>query len=171
MAAHDEVAAAAFVHRYERRVYGLAYAMLHDASGAEDVAQEAFLRAWRHAAIFDPRRGSVPTWLLTITRRLAIDALRLRRTVAVSDSELDQLVARAARPRGPDPGVEDGAVHIALTCLPLPQRRAVVLAGLYGLTAAEVSAREQIPLGTAKSRIRLGLARLEQALRDNGESA
>ncbi len=167
MAARDELAAAEFIRRYERRVFGLALAMLGDRAGAEDVAQEAFLRAWRHAAVYDARRGTVPTWLLTITRRLAIDALRIRRAVPVGDEELDALGGRSAA-HELDRSEDAVAIRSALAALPAPQRRAVVLAGLYGLTASEVSAREQIPLGTAKSRIRLGLARLEHAL---GESA
>src|SRR4051812_46023868 len=76
LAAGDEEAAVAFVRRYQRRVYGLAVTLLGDRDLADDVAQEAMVRAWRHAAAFDVRRGSVSTWLLAITRNLAIDALR-----------------------------------------------------------------------------------------------
>src|SRR5947199_9763151 len=75
----DRRAASAFVGRFERRVYGLALTVVGDRVLAEDVAQEALTRAWRHAEAYDPRRGSVATWLLTITRNLAIDAIRLRR--------------------------------------------------------------------------------------------
>src|SRR3954466_13243813 len=80
LAAGDSDAASAFVRRFQRRVYGLARTIAPHARAAEDVAQEAFLRAWRHAPAYDPRRGSVVTWLLTITRNLAVDALRLRRS-------------------------------------------------------------------------------------------
>src|ERR1700674_3833079 len=75
----DPDASVAFVRRHQRRVFGLALSIVSDASLAEDVAQEAFTRAWRHATTYDTRRGSVPAWLLTITRNLAIDAIRLRR--------------------------------------------------------------------------------------------
>src|SRR5690349_15919990 len=74
MAAADEPATAEFVRRFQRRVYGLALTIVVDPAAAEDVAQEALLRAWRHAGAYDPRRGSVVTWLLTITRNAAIDA-------------------------------------------------------------------------------------------------
>ena len=81
MAVGDQSAAVTFVRRYQRRVFGLAYSMTSDPGVAEDVAQEALIRVWRHAPVFDPRRGSVTSWVLTITRNLAIDALRMRRAV------------------------------------------------------------------------------------------
>src|SRR5262249_38819493 len=79
MAAGDRDAAAAFVRRFQHRVVGLAVTMLGDPAQAQDVAQEAFLRAWRNGSTYDPGRGSVPTWLLTVTRNLAIDSLRAQR--------------------------------------------------------------------------------------------
>src|ERR1700737_1751798 len=75
----DPDASVAFVRRHQRRVFGLALSIVSDGALAEGVAQEAFTRAWRHASTYDTRRGSVPAWLLTITRNLAIDAIRLRR--------------------------------------------------------------------------------------------
>ncbi|HEX6336083.1 MAG TPA: sigma-70 family RNA polymerase sigma factor [Jiangellaceae bacterium] len=82
MAAGDVGAAATFVRRFQARVYGLALAVVGIAPDAEEVAQEAFMRAWRHAGNFDPRRGRVSTWLLTITRNVAIDKLRVRRDLS-----------------------------------------------------------------------------------------
>src|ERR687887_56907 len=86
-------AAAGFVRRLQSRVYGLALTMLRDADLAEEVAQETFVRAWRHAATYDARRGRVPTWLLAIARNLAIDRVRMRSAVPVDPeviaSELD----------------------------------------------------------------------------------
>src|SRR6516165_4795468 len=81
MAVGEQAAAVTFVRRYQRRVFGLAYSMTGDTGVAEDVSQEALLRAWKHAPVFDPRRGSVASWVLTITRNLAIDSLRMRRAV------------------------------------------------------------------------------------------
>ena len=78
MALGDADATAAFVRRYQPRVYGLALAIVGSSAVAEEVAQEAFLRIWRNAAVYDARRGQVATWVLTITRNLSIDALRLR---------------------------------------------------------------------------------------------
>ena len=88
LAAGDSDAASAFVRRFQRRVFGLARTIVPDDRAAEDVAQEAFLRAWRHAAAYDPRRGSVVGWLLTITRNLAIDAVRVRRPVELRPAVL-----------------------------------------------------------------------------------
>jgi|SRR5438128_6407250 RNA polymerase sigma factor (sigma-70 family) len=167
LATGDSDAAAAFVSRFQRRVYGLARTITGDDRLAEDVAQEALLRAWRHAAAFDPRRGSVTTWLLTITRNLAIDAMRVRRPVSWDPGALAALDLVSAD-RGPDVEVilEDDAIRLraALGQLPEEQRRAVVLAGLCGFSGREVSEVERIPLGTAKTRIRSGLLRLRAVL-------
>jgi RNA polymerase sigma-70 factor (ECF subfamily) len=163
----DPEATSAFLERFQRRVFGLAFTMLGEPRAAEDVAQEALLRAWRHAAVFDARRGNVAAWLLTITRNLAIDASRVRRAIAVSPDDLLDLSPPAS---GRDPVdevvVRDdvGRVREALTRLPDEQRRAVVLAGMWGLSAREIAEREKIPLGTAKTRIRTALGRLRAAL-------
>ena len=82
LAAGDQDAASAFVGRFQRRVFGLARTIVSDDRAAEDIAQEAFVRAWKHAGAYDARRGSVVGWLLTITRNLSIDAVRVRRPIA-----------------------------------------------------------------------------------------
>jgi len=170
VAAADPSAAAAFVDRFQRRVYGLALTIVGDATAAEDVAQEALVRAWRHAGAYDARRGSVVTWLLTITRNAAIDALRVRRPLATAPDELVEmpLFASARDPADTAAARADvGPLHDALLALPEEQRRAVVYAGVWGLTAQEIAEREGIPLGTAKTRIRTGLRRLRAALSDD----
>jgi RNA polymerase sigma-70 factor (ECF subfamily) len=168
-AASDPEATSAFVARFGRRVFGLALTLVGDRDAAEDIAQEALLRAWRHAAAFDARRGSVATWLLTITRNLAIDALRVRRPVAIDPDDLRALSLPASGRDAADVvAVGDDVARLsdALGGLPDEQRRAVVLAGLWGLTAREIAEREEIPLGTAKTRIRTALGRLRTALAD-----
>jgi len=165
----DEAAAAAFVRRFQRRVFGMAFTMVGDVRLAEDVAQEAFERAWRHAATYDVRRASVGTWLGTITRRLAIDRLRTRQAVPVDPADLLQLISE-----GDDPerrGVAESElirVREALGGLPLPQRRAVLLAAMGGQTSAQIAEQEGIPLGTAKTRLRRGLVKLRAALDATG---
>jgi RNA polymerase sigma-70 factor (ECF subfamily) len=162
----DAEAGRAFVRRFERRVFGLALSILRDPALAEDIAQEAFLRAWRHGPSYDHRRGTVAAWLLRITRNLAIDALRLRRA-EVMDPDVLAAVAPPA-----DESVEEAAlvsataatVRRALRSLPEEQARALVLAAFYGRTAEEISRAEAIPLGTAKTRIRLGLRRVRAQL-------
>jgi RNA polymerase sigma-70 factor (ECF subfamily) len=167
MATGDADAAAAFVARFQRRIFGLALTMTRDARIAEDVAQEAFLRAWQHAAAYDSRRGSVATWLLTITRNLAIDSLRVRRPTAVEPELLLEL-GPAADGITPDRAAlaSDDArrLRAALAELPDEQRRAIVLAGLFGLSGREVAEHEDIPLGTAKTRIRTAMRRLRVLL-------
>ena len=167
MALNDEAAAVAFIRRYQRRVFGMALGIVSDSSVAEEVAQEALIRVWKHAPVFDVRRGSVTTWVLTITRNLAIDALRLRRAIPV---EPDDLIALGLASREPNP--EEAAersdassrVHRALQLIPLEQRRALLLSAYYGLTAEEISLRESIPLGTAKTRIRAAMIKVRTAL-------
>jgi RNA polymerase sigma-70 factor (ECF subfamily) len=167
MALGEQAAAVAFVRRYQRRVFGLAYSMTGDAGVAEDVAQEAMIRVWKHAPVFDPRRGSVASWVLTITRNLAIDALRLRRAVPTDPDDF-AAAAFGSNEHNPEDAVQRGEVrHIvrdALEVLPPEQRRAVVLASVYGRTALEISESEGIPLGTAKTRIRTALIRLRAAI-------
>jgi RNA polymerase sigma factor (sigma-70 family) len=167
MATGDERASVEFVRRYQRRVFGLAYSMLGDADAAQDVAQEAMLRAWRHAQVFDARRGSVTTWVLSITRNLAIDALRLRRAVPMDPDHFGQLGLVSLAESPADRAVTASTIpkiRSALADLPVDQRRALVLAAVYGRTAVEIAEAESIPLGTAKTRIRAGLSKLRSAM-------
>jgi RNA polymerase sigma-70 factor (ECF subfamily) len=168
LATGDPAAALAFVRRFQRRVYGLALLIVRDPGRAEDVAQEAFARAWRHGQAYDARRASVVTWLLSITRNVAIDALRVERvrpaepidTIDLTRPDLDPGPAELADRRD-----EVGRVAEALARLPGEQRRAVVATALYGRTARELSEAEGIPLGTAKTRIRNGLIKLRDELK------
>jgi RNA polymerase sigma factor (sigma-70 family) len=166
-------AAAVFVRRFQRRVYGLAYIITHDAQLAEDVSQQSFERAWRHAGSFDARRGSVVTWMLTITRNVAIDMLRVRRPEPIDAVEAFSLLPGVA----PDPetsaiqGQMLSRLRPALDRLPEEQRRAVLLATLAGRTTTEIAEIEQIPIPTAKTRLRTGLAKLQlAALREANQS-
>jgi RNA polymerase sigma-70 factor (ECF subfamily) len=171
----DPDAAAAFIRRFQRRVYGLARSIVSDATLAEDVAQEAFVRAWRHGAAYDPRRGSVPTWMLTITRNVAIDAVRLRRPQPVDPEDIARLGGEAD-PSEASPALaaeahdDESRLRAAIRSLPEDQRRALVLAAIGGRTAKEISAHEGIPLGTAKTRIRAGMIKLRASLAGDMET-
>ncbi len=160
-------AAAVFVRRFQRRVYGLAVTMTGDAALADDLAQLAFERAWRHAGTYDGRRGSVVTWLLTITRNVVIDEMRVRRPIPFDPDLLSRLLP-ASSAVDPQRAAIDadqlGRVGVELAGLPVDQRRAVLLATLAGRTAGEIAEIEGIPLGTAKTRIRTGLRRLRAAV-------
>jgi len=166
MAIGDDRAGLTFVRRYQRRLYGLALGIVGDVGDAEDVAQEAFIRIFRHAPVFDARRGSVATWALTITRNLAIDSIRVRRGIPTDpdDRLFVELTSDQRQPDAVTVARDDVArLRAALAALPSDQRRAVVLAALYGRTAADIAGGESIPLGTAKSRIRVGMAKLRAA--------
>lgn len=154
--------AVAFVRRFQGHVYGVALAIVGDSGLAEDVAQRAFERAWRHAPRYDPKQAAVRTWLTTITRNLAIDSLRVRKPAPVDPSDLVRLLG----PPDDDPADRSvrsdaaRALKDAIRSLPPEQARAIVMAGIYRFTAEEVAAAEGIPLGTAKTRLRAAMRKV-----------
>jgi RNA polymerase sigma-70 factor (ECF subfamily) len=170
----DAVAGSTFVRRYQRRVYGLARTIVGDPTQAEEVAQEALIKAWRHAGTYDTRRGSVSTWVLTITRNLAVDALR-RRGAQPADPAAVIFSEQPAHGSMPEDAAtvtdETNRVRTALSRLPREQRRALVLAAFYGYTAREISQAEDIPLGTAKARVRRGLLKVRTLLHQDQKTA
>jgi RNA polymerase sigma-70 factor (ECF subfamily) len=164
MAGGDDYAAGAFVRRYQARVYGLALTVVGTPTLAEDVAQEAFVKAWRHAAAYDARRGRVATWLLTITRNTAIDAVRYRHDAPMDpDLLVGLLTVRDQGLLGADLD-EDLDLREALAELPPEQSGPIVLMTYLGLTAYEIANRHELPLGTVKSRIRRGLKQLRRRM-------
>lgn len=176
IASGDSASAAIFTRRYQHRVYGLARTVVGDPGAAEDITQEAFIRAWRHAATYDPRRGTALSWLLTITRNLAIDALRVTQPQPLDPDVLvsfdREAVGRGCSPELGAEAVDDAErLRAALWQLAPGQRRALVLAFIGGRTHREVSDAEGIPLGTAKTRIRDGLAHLRHHLGVSGGPA
>jgi RNA polymerase sigma factor (sigma-70 family) len=166
LAAGDRDAAAAFVRRFQGRAFGLARTIVGDRGEAEEVAQEAFVRAWRYAASYDARRGTVLTWLLTIVRNVAVDRLRVSRAepldpeVVAAKLQLDGRREGASEQTAESRVAERERIREALTILPTEQQRALVLAVFFGRTAGEVAEHEAIPLGTAKTRIRTALHRV-----------
>jgi RNA polymerase sigma factor (sigma-70 family) len=167
LGAGDSEAAAAFVRRFQGRVFGLALTIVRDRERAEEVAQETFVRAWKHAAAFDPRRGGVTTWLLTIARNVAVDIIRLRRYEIVGSDVLLALQIHSPE-QDPDERLiaagESERVRRAVAVLPEDQKRALVLSAFHGLTGREISELEGIPLGTVKTRIRTAMLKLRSAL-------
>ena len=160
--------------RYSTLVFSVSLRVLHDPQLAEDVVQEVFLRLWRQPASFDPARGRFISWLMSVTRNRALDELRrVSRRSRSEDAEEDDsspLDALATTDRMDDPalGVElqeqRDAVRTAMTRLPPEQRRAIELAYFSGLTQAEISDVTGDPLGTVKTRIRLGMRKLRDSL-------
>jgi RNA polymerase sigma factor (sigma-70 family) len=162
----DRDAAAVFVRRFQHRVFGLSLAILRDRGAAEEAAQESFVRAWRHASAYDPRRGTVAAWLLTIARNVSINMLPARRIDPVDPELLLAMEAKRPQGEGAEPRVLDRELlREPMARLPEEQRRALVLALFYGFTAREISERDGVPLGTVKTRIRSAMMKLRSQLK------
>jgi RNA polymerase sigma factor (sigma-70 family) len=166
LVAGDADVTAVFVRRFQARVYGLALSITRQPEAAEEVAQDAFVRAWRYSASFDPRRGSAAAWLLGIARNAALDHLRslgrrLDRPVRDPDGLFTDLV-------GDDdlvsPHDDLSTVAAELRALPVEQRETLLAAAYYGFTAREISEAWDLPLGTVKTRLRLAMHRLRSVL-------
>jgi RNA polymerase sigma-70 factor, ECF subfamily len=166
--ARDELGALDELYeRYKTMAYSIAYRITNDTTLAEDVVQEAFLGAWRNATRYVEGRGSVKTWLLSIVHHRAIDAVRRRR--ATTDlPDRDDVPPPALRL--PDvwadvsANLEAQEVRAALAALTDVQREAIELAYFGGLTQVEIAERTGTPLGTVKSRMRLGLLAMRRVL-------
>ena len=155
----------AFGELYDRHaaaVFGVAYRMLRERSAAEDAAQETFLAVWRRRESFSPERGVLRAWLLTIARNCAVDVVRRRR------DHLDQPLGETAdllmSPERTEAEVlrrdDVATMGVALDTLPDSQREVLDLAYFAGLTHTEIATQLQVPLGTVKGRMRLGLDKL-----------
>lgn len=166
LGAGDAQAAAAFVRRFQPMVFGVALAVVGDRGLAEDIAQQAFERAWQHAGLYDPRRGSVRTWLTRIVHNLAVDTARVRRPAPIDPEDLLPLIAAItdSPERRALASETSSQLRAALADLPPEQARAVVMAAVHGLTAREIADAENVPVGTAKSRIRAAMTKLHDAL-------
>ena len=174
LATGDPDAAAGFVRRFQSRVYGVAVTILGDPAAAEDVAQEAFVRAWRHATTYDSRRGTVSGWLLTIARNLALDRARVNGSRPMDPEFVASLLERASRDHANDTAsrvTDRERLRELLSALPPPQRRALVLTTYFGRTAKEIGELDGTPLGTVKTRIRDGLLKLRSRLEVEDEPA
>jgi RNA polymerase sigma-70 factor, ECF subfamily len=157
--------------RYKTMAYSIAYRITNDASLSEDVVQDAFLGAWRNAGRYIQGRGSVKTWLLSIVHHRAIDAVRRRRPTTPLPEREDVPPAALTLPDVWSEVAADldaEAVRGALAVLSDVQREAIELAYFGGLTQQEISARTNTPLGTVKSRMRLGLLAMRRALLEGG---
>jgi len=154
--------------RLGRQAFGLAYRILGDGPAAEDVVQEAFLTVWRQADRIDAARGKLSSFVLTVVHHRAIDALRAKRGQVAR-----QVCAELAEIERPGADVSERViqslnrdeVRAALAAVPDDQRRAIELAYYEGLTHLEIADALGLPLGTVKSRLRLGLEKMRSALR------
>jgi len=158
--------------RYKTMAYSIAYRITDDASLAEDVVQDAYLGVWRNAARYIEERGSVKTWLLSIVHHRAIDAIRRRRPTTELPERDDVPPATLTLPDvwgEVAANLDAETVRTALSALTDVQREAIELAYFGGLTQVEIAEQTSTPLGTVKSRMRLGLLAMRRALTGEAE--
>ena len=168
MAAGDRDAFAQFYDRHAPLVFPLILKIVRERAEAADVLQEVFWEAWQGAAGYDPERGSPEAWMVTRARSRAIDRIRaLRRRSETFVAPADEALTAAPDDPARDAAVraeERGILRNALDRLPEAQREVIELAYYGGLTQTEIAARLKQPLGTVKTRIRLGLERLREVV-------
>jgi RNA polymerase sigma-70 factor, ECF subfamily len=157
--------------RYSALVFSVAFRVLRDNQLAQDVGQEVFLRVWRQPTSYDPARGRFVSWLMSVTRNRALDELRkVTRRLRSEDQDDDPVSGLATADRLDDPALgaelaeQRVAVRAAMTRLPPEQRRVIELAYFGGLTQIEIAERTGDPLGTVKTRVRLGMRKLRESL-------
>ncbi|MGD0249111.1 MAG: sigma-70 family RNA polymerase sigma factor [Candidatus Limnocylindrales bacterium] len=156
--------------RYHGMAYALALRITTETGLAEDVVQDSFLGVWRNAGRYAEAKGSVRGWLLAIVRHRAIDAMRRQRASVALGEEAEEVLPAALTLPDIWPEIagrlDAEQVRRALTVLPPAQREVIELAYFDGLTQREIAGRTRAPLGTVKSRMRLGLVALREQLVD-----
>lgn len=170
LARSDETALGELYDRYGRVAFGLALRMLRDETLAEDAVQEGFLAVWRTAARFVPERGKASTWILTLVHRRSVDIVRREERRRADSLELAPEPSTSAADDDAWLRFERERVQAALKQLPDPQREALELAYYGGFTQTELAERLGQPVGTIKSRMFTGLARLRELLGENEEA-
>jgi RNA polymerase sigma-70 factor (ECF subfamily) len=164
----DQAAVTALYDRHGGAAYGLAFRITGDGTLAEDVVQEAFLSVWRQCGRFDPGRGQVRSWLLTIVHHKAVDAVRRRagRPERALPEEPEVFQSDHGRPEEiAEMSMDAAAVREAVALVPEEQKQTIMMAYFEGLTHVEIAERMQVPLGTVKSRLRIGLEKMREYLR------
>jgi RNA polymerase sigma-70 factor (ECF subfamily) len=167
--AQDQTALDTLYERYSKIVYAIALRIIGQAADAEDVVVDSFWQVWQQAAAYDASRGQLRTWIVTIARSRALDRLRvLRRSPLADAEEVDVAGREVAADDDPEQSAwlsqQSSIVRAALASLPREQRQALELAYYHGLSQSEVAERLGEPLGTIKTRIRLGMMKLREQL-------
>ena len=174
VAVGDERALAKLYDSTSRMVYGLCLRVVKDPTAAEDITLETYLQLWRTAGSYDPARGSVTAWLLTVVRSRSIDWLRARKARRADlEQNLDDVFSlKDHRPSPEHASIEASRTRVireAMAGLPDDQRRAIELTYFSGLSHSEIAVHTGLPLGTVKTRIRLGMMRLRELLGPHAE--
>jgi RNA polymerase sigma-70 factor (ECF subfamily) len=167
----DERAIASLYDRYGGIAFGLAYRIVGERNAAEDVVQDAFMSVWRRAVSYETGRGSVRTWVLSIVHHRAIDRLRgvagrTRHDVALDDFE--RIIAVDDPWRDVEVGVQREVLQSGLATLPREQREAIQMAYFEGYTQQEIATAMNVPVGTVKGRLRIGLQKMRSLLAGAG---
>jgi RNA polymerase sigma-70 factor, ECF subfamily len=172
IAARDTAALAELYDRHSRLLFSLILRIVRDRGEAEDILQEAFVRVWNRAEIYDPRVGGPVPWIVRVARNRAIDRIRARRVRATVDAPASDLAAVEPTPdtriQSPEAAVLEAERRVKLTDalagLPVEQRKLIEAAFFEGYTHSELATRFGLPLGTVKTRIRAGMIAMRQGL-------
>ncbi|MCC7538407.1 MAG: sigma-70 family RNA polymerase sigma factor [Deltaproteobacteria bacterium] len=168
IAAGDQSALAAFYEGTAAQAFGLALRIVGNRAAAEDVLEEVYVQAWRQADRYAPDRGSPLAWLMMITRTRSLDHVRARKAdpvKGVAISEALDVPADAPSPEDASAHAEwHGPLHEALDALPAEQREVIDLAYFEGLSHSEIAERLDVPVGTVKTRMRLGMSKVRDTL-------
>ena len=173
IAAGDQPALAEFYDASSAKVFGLAMRILADRTAAEEVTMDVYTQVWRRASTYDTERGTPGSWLMMLAKTRAIDRFRssyLERGRQVPLDQAAELPGDAATPEQYSADLErQRLVQEAMASLSAEQRQAIALAYYWGLSQSEIAERLKLPLGTVKTRMRLGMIRLREVLAPHGE--
>jgi RNA polymerase sigma-70 factor, ECF subfamily len=163
----SEVALTILYKRFKDRVYSLSWRILFDKNGVEETVQDVFVKIWQRAGDFNAIKGSVSSWVIAIAHHTAIDALRHREhraTVSLEDGELE---TKAITEDHSGQMLERADIERALAKLEHSDRRLIEASYFDGLTQTQIASRENLPLGTVKTKMRAIFGQLRQSLKDS----
>jgi RNA polymerase sigma-70 factor, ECF subfamily len=163
----SEVALSLLYNRFKNRVYSLSWRILFDQNGVEETVQDVFVKVWQRAGDFTPVKGSVSSWVIAIAHHTAIDALRHRQHRATINLEDGELENKAITEDHSNVILERADIERALNKLEVVDRKLIEASYFEGLTQTQIAIRENIPLGTVKTKMRGIFAQLRQFLRDS----
>jgi len=163
LAQGDEQALITLYDSYAHRVYTLALRILNNVQSAEEITQDVFLRLWKHSHTYQSARGSFSTWLLTITRNAALDRLRSeQRRPPLDEHDVDERWEQIVDTHSQTDEARWRELYFAVQALPIEQRRVIELAYYHGMSHSQMAEELHLPLGTIKTRLRLGMEQLRR---------